>query len=98
MRWIVSPRFRLDRRAPHARHGPDQALRDARVPRRFFRGLTVWWIFADPTRRDGLSGHRLRNFAMRDATEVFALLAAYGAGLCYGVAPGRDFCTFTASI
>jgi hypothetical protein len=35
---------------------------------------------------------------MCNATEVFVLLAAYGAGLYYSMAPGRDFGTFTASI
>ncbi|HEX2943601.1 MAG TPA: OpgC domain-containing protein [Rhodopila sp.] len=58
------------------------AVRDLRVD--FFRGLALWWIFADHIPGDVLASYSLRNFAMCDATEVFVLLAGYGAGLSYG--------------
>src|SRR5882757_1874434 len=56
--------------------------RDLRVD--FFRGLALWWIYTDHIPGDILSNLSLRNFAMCDATEVFVLLAGYGAGLSYG--------------
>lgn len=56
--------------------------RDVRVD--FFRGLALWWIYTDHIPGDVLSNVSLRNFAMCDATEVFVLLAGYGAGLAYG--------------
>ncbi|HVY14482.1 MAG TPA: OpgC domain-containing protein [Rhodopila sp.] len=58
------------------------ARRDLRVD--FFRGLALWWIFTDHIPGDLLSNVSLRNFAMCDATEIFVLLAGYGAGLSYG--------------
>jgi hypothetical protein len=57
--------------------------RDLRVD--FFRGLALWWIYTDHIPGDILSNLSLRNFAMCDATEVFVLLAGYGAGLSYGM-------------
>lgn len=57
--------------------------RDLRVD--FFRGLALWWIYTDHIPGDVLSDFSLRNFAMCDATEVFVLLAGYGAGLSYGM-------------
>ncbi len=57
--------------------------RDLRVD--FFRGLALWWIYTDHIPGDALSNISLRNFAMCDATEVFVLLAGYGAGLSYGM-------------
>jgi hypothetical protein len=59
------------------------AQRDLRVD--FFRGLALWWIYTDHIPGDVLSNVSLRNFAMCDATEVFVLLAGYGAGLAYGM-------------
>jgi hypothetical protein len=56
--------------------------RDLRVD--FFRGLALWWIFTDHVPSDVLGDFSLRNFALCDATEVFVLLAGYGAGLAYG--------------
>ncbi len=56
--------------------------RDLRVD--FFRGLALWWIYTDHIPGDILANVSLRNFAMCDATEVFVLLAGYGAGLSYG--------------
>jgi len=58
------------------------AARDLRVD--FFRGLALWWIYTDHIPGDVLAHVSLRNFAMCDATEVFVLLAGYGAGLAYG--------------
>lgn len=63
------------------------AARDLRVD--FFRGLALWWIFTDHIPGDVLADYSLRNFAMCDATEVFVLLAGYGAGLSYGMRLGR---------
>ena len=57
--------------------------RDLRVD--FFRGLALWWIYTDHIPGDFLANFSLRNFAMCDATEVFVLLAGYGAGLSYGM-------------
>ncbi|MBV8870646.1 MAG: OpgC domain-containing protein [Acetobacteraceae bacterium] len=56
--------------------------RDLRVD--FFRGLALWWIYTDHIPGDVLGAWSLRNFALCDATEVFVLLAGYGAGLAYG--------------
>jgi len=56
--------------------------RDLRVD--FFRGLALWWIYTDHIPGNLLGDVSLRNFAMCDATEVFVLLAGYGAGLAYG--------------
>lgn len=56
--------------------------RDLRVD--FFRGLALWWIYTDHIPGDVLADFSMRNFAMCDATEVFVLLAGYGAGLAYG--------------
>src|SRR4051812_17819928 len=59
------------------------AARDLRVD--FFRGLALWWIYTDHIPGNILADVSLRNFAMCDATEVFVLLAGYGAGLSYGM-------------
>ncbi len=56
--------------------------RDLRVD--FFRGLALWWIYTDHIPGDVLGAWSLRNWALCDATEVFVLLAGYGAGLAYG--------------
>jgi hypothetical protein len=64
------------------------ARRDLRVD--FCRGLALWWIFADHIPGDVLADFSLRNFTMCDATEVFVLLAGYGAGLAYGATMDRQ--------
>jgi len=64
------------------------AARDLRVD--FFRGLALWWIYTDHIPGDVLGDISLRNVAMCDATEVFVLLAGYGAGLSYGMGLGRN--------
>ncbi len=64
------------------------AARDLRVD--FFRGLALWWIYTDHIPGDVLGDFSLRNFATCDATEVFVLLAGYGAGLSYGMGLGRN--------
>jgi hypothetical protein len=69
--------------------------RDLRVD--FFRGLALWWIYTDHIPGDVLSDFSLRNFAMCDATEVFVLLAGYGAGLGYGMSLGRNGYISTAA-
>jgi len=69
--------------------------RDLRVD--FFRGLALWWIFTDHIPGDVLSDYSLRNFAMCDATEVFVLLAGYGAGLSYGLRLPRNGYISTAA-
>lgn len=69
--------------------------RDLRVD--FFRGLALWWIYTDHIPGDVLSDISLRNFAMCDATEVFVLLAGYGAGLSYGMGLGRNGYISTAA-
>ncbi|WP_428493522.1 OpgC family protein [Rhodopila sp.] len=69
--------------------------RDLRVD--FFRGLALWWIFTDHIPGDVLSSFSLRNFAMCDATEVFVLLAGYGAGLSYGLGFIRNGYVSTAA-
>src|SRR6201989_600636 len=56
--------------------------RDLRVD--FFRGLALWWIYTDHIPGDVLGDYSLRNFAMCDATEIFVLLAGFGAGIAYG--------------
>jgi hypothetical protein len=71
------------------------ATRDLRVD--FFRGLALWWIFTDHVPGDVLGDYSLRNFAMCDATEVFVLLAGYGAGLSYGMALPRNGYVSTAA-
>jgi hypothetical protein len=71
------------------------AARDLRVD--FFRGLALWWIYTDHIPGDVLANVSLRNFAMCDATEVFVLLAGYGAGLSYGMRLGRHGYVSTAA-
>nr|WP_294508929.1 OpgC domain-containing protein [uncultured Rhodopila sp.] len=71
------------------------AARDLRVD--FFRGLALWWIYTDHIPGDVLADVSLRNFAMCDATEVFVLLAGYGAGLSYGMGLGRNGYISTAA-
>lgn len=71
------------------------AGRDLRVD--FFRGLALWWIFADHVPGDVLADYSLRNFALCDATEVFVLLAGYGAGLSYGMSLNRTGYVSTAA-
>jgi hypothetical protein len=62
--------------------------RDLRVD--FFRGLALWWIYTDHIPGDVMGDYSLRNFAMCDATEVFVLLAGFGAGLAYGSVMDRQ--------
>lgn len=69
--------------------------RDLRVD--FFRGLALWWIYTDHIPGDVLSDFSLMNFAVCDATEVFVLLAGYGAGLSYGMALRRNGYISTAA-
>src|SRR3978361_690695 len=69
--------------------------RDLRVD--FFRGLALWWIYTDHIPRALPACFTLRNFAMCDATEVFVLLAGYGAGLSYGMGLGRNGYISTAA-
>jgi hypothetical protein len=71
------------------------AARDLRVD--FFRGLALWWIYTDHIPGDVLGAYSLQNFAMCDATEVFVLLAGYGAGLSYGAGLGRNGYVSTAA-
>ena len=77
-------RFASDGRRPTYRRGGDMQLirsnrnRDLRVD--FFRGLALWWIYTDHIPGDVLGDYSLRNFAMCDATEIFVLLAGFGAG------------------
>ena len=71
------------------------AARDLRVD--FFRGLALWWIYTDHIPGNVLSGLSLMNFAVCDATEVFVLLAGYGAGLSYGMRLSRDGYISTAA-
>ena len=71
------------------------AARDLRVD--FFRGLALWWIYTDHIPGDVLGDYSLRNFATCDATEVFVLLAGYGAGLSYGMGLGRNGYISTAA-
>ncbi len=76
---------------PHATPKDEMPLiranRDLRVD--FFRGLALWWIFTDHTPGNLLAELSLRNYAQCDATEVFVLLAGFGAGLAYGGAMDR---------
>jgi hypothetical protein len=71
------------------------AARDLRVD--FFRGLALWWIYTDHIPGNVLSDFSLRNFATCDATEVFVLLAGYGAGLSYGLGLERNGYISTAA-
>jgi hypothetical protein len=71
------------------------AARDLRVD--FFRGLALWWIYTDHIPGNVLGDLSLRNFAMCDATEVFVLLAGYGAGLSYGMGLSRNGYVSTAA-
>ena len=71
------------------------ASRDLRVD--FFRGLALWWIYTDHIPGDVLGDYSLHSFAMCDATEVFVLLAGYGAGLSYGMGMGRSGYISTAA-
>ncbi|HBK06914.1 MAG TPA: OpgC domain-containing protein [Acetobacteraceae bacterium] len=71
------------------------AARDLRVD--FFRGLALWWIYTDHIPGNVLSDFSLRNFAVCDATEVFVLLAGYGAGLSYGMGLIRNGYISTAA-
>ena len=64
------------------------ASRDLRAD--LIRGLALWWIYVDHIPGDILANYSLRNFAMCDATEVFVLLAGYGAGLAYGITMDRQ--------
>jgi hypothetical protein len=69
--------------------------RDLRVD--FFRGLALWWIYTDHIPGDVLGDYSLRNFAMCDATEVFVLLAGFGAGLAYGSVMNRQGYLYAAA-
>src|SRR3954447_12645551 len=69
--------------------------RDLRVD--FFRGVALWRIFVDHIPANWIAQFSLRNFAMCDATEVFVLLAGYGAGLSYGMGLGRNGYISTAA-
>jgi len=69
--------------------------RDLRVD--FFRGLALWWIYTDHIPGDVLADYSLRNFAMCDATEVFVLLAGFGAGLAYGSVMNRQGYLYAAA-
>jgi hypothetical protein len=69
--------------------------RDLRVD--FFRGLALWWIYTDHIPGDVLGDYSLRNFAMCDATEVFVLLAGFGAGIAYGSVMDRQGYLFAAA-
>jgi len=69
--------------------------RDLRVD--FFRGLALWWIYTDHIPGDVLSHISLQNFAMCDATEIFVLLAGYGAGLAYGLTMDRQGYLYAAA-
>jgi hypothetical protein len=71
------------------------AARDLRVD--FFRGLALWWIYTDHIPGDVLGDYSLQKFAMCDATEVFVLLAGYGAGLSYGMGLQRNGYVSTAA-
>ena len=69
--------------------------RDLRVD--FFRGLALWWIYTDHIPGDVLGDYSLRNFTMCDATEVFVLLAGFGAGLAYGSVMDRQGYLYAAA-
>jgi hypothetical protein len=67
-----------------------QLIRDGRDIRvDFFRGLALWWIFTDHIPGNWLGYVSLHDFSLADATEVFVLLAGYGAGMAYGRAMDR---------
>ncbi len=72
-----------------------RANRDLRVD--FFRGLALWWIFADHIPDNWIAQFSLRNFAFCDATEVFVLLAGYAAGLAYGRSMDRHGWVYAAA-
>ena len=69
--------------------------RDLRVD--FFRGVALWWIYTDHIPGDVMSHISLQNFAMCDATEIFVLLAGYGAGLAYGLEMNREGYLYAAA-
>ena len=69
--------------------------RDLRVD--FFRGLALWWIYTDHIPGDVMSNISLQNFAVCDATEIFVLLAGYGAGLAYGLTMNRQGYLYAAA-
>jgi hypothetical protein len=69
--------------------------RDLRVD--FFRGVALWWIYTDHIPGDVLGDYSLRNFAMCDATEVFVLLAGFGAGIAYGSVMDRQGYLYAAA-
>lgn len=69
--------------------------RDLRVD--FFRGLALWWIYTDHIPGDVLGDYSLRNFTMCDATEVFVLLAGFGAGIAYGSVMNRQGYVYAAA-
>jgi hypothetical protein len=69
--------------------------RDLRVD--FFRGLALWWIYTDHIPGNVLGDYSLRNFAMCDATEIFVLLAGFGAGLAYGLEMDRQGYLYAAA-
>src|SRR4051794_6286978 len=88
------------RRATYAAEGCMQLIRsnrsrDLRVD--FFRGVALWWIYTDHIPGDVLGDYSLRNFAMCDATEVFVLLAGFGAGLAYGSVMDRQGYLYAAA-
>ena len=93
-------RFASDCAAPHMDGGVHALIRsnrdrDLRVD--FFRGLALWWIYTDHIPGDVLGDYSLRNFAMCDATEVFVLLAGFGAGLAYGSEMDRQGYLYAAA-
>ena len=69
--------------------------RDMRVD--FFRGLALWWIYTDHIPGDVLGDYSLRNFAICDATEIFVLLAGFGAGIAYGSVMDRQGYLYAAA-
>jgi hypothetical protein len=69
--------------------------RDLRVD--FFRGVALWWIYTDHIPGDVLGDYSLRNFAMCDATEIFVLLAGFGAGIAYGSVMNRQGYLYAAA-
>ena len=69
--------------------------RDLRVD--FFRGLALWWIYTDHIPGDVRGDYSLRNFAMCDATEIFVLLAGFGAGIAYGSVMDRQGYLYAAA-
>jgi hypothetical protein len=77
--------IRPAREAPLIQTGP---YRDLRID--FFRGVALWWIFADHIPDNWVGMVSLRNFALCDATEVFVLLAGYAAAIAYGRTYERD--------